>query len=44
MINLGQEQIQAPEILFSSQMVKKSGPDLSELIYKSYYTLDSEIK
>lgn len=43
-ISLNKEQIEAPEILFNTKMVDVNDMGVGELIYRSYFSIDTEIK
>ena len=43
-ISLNKEQIEAPEILFNTKMVNLDDMGVGELIYRSYFSIDTEIK
>ena len=43
-ININKEQIEAPEIMFQPQMIGRPEFGVGELIYKSYFSIDTEIR
>jgi actin-related protein len=43
-ISLNKEQIEAPEILFNTKLVGLEEMGIGELIYRSYFSIDTEIK
>lgn len=43
-ISLNKEQIEAPEILFNTKLVGLDDMGIGELIYRSYFSIDTEIK
>lgn len=43
-ININKEQIEAPEIMFQPQMIGRPDFGIGELIYKSYFSIDTEIR
>ena len=43
-ISLNKEQIEAPEILFNPKMIGLDDMGIGELIYRSYFSIDTEIK
>lgn len=43
-INIGLPQIQCPEALFNPQMIGKDIVGIHELIYRSYFSIDMEVK
>ena len=43
-INLNMEQIKTPEVIFNPNLINKDCVGIGELIYKSYFTIDTEIK
>lgn len=43
-ININKEQIEAPELLFQPQMIGRPEFGIGELVYKSYFSIDTEVR
>lgn len=43
-INIGDQQIKCPEILFNPKIINRDIPGIHELIYRSYFSIDMEVR